>query len=288
MSKAETVLDATPNVGTRNRTDSDSGSSVTDCRVNSFDPGTEVLMADGSHERIEDVELGDQVWAVDPESGVSGPRPVTALIEGYGTKQLVDVTVDGYTVVATDEHPFWVVDGDSGAWVDAEDLKAGDVLLTPDGVTRVDDVGLRLEQDHTVHNLTVADLHTFHVAFGNHDVLTHNTNCEQLELFDGRDYDRAGPASVTPEYRGSTGPTTPHSLNEQLAMSEVRSAPGGAPLDLPMSDPRWPAATGWRKYQQIVNGTNVHYVSDGTRFDDFKFKYDPPRARSGGQQMRLF
>ena len=87
-------------------------------------------MADGSHAPIEDVELGDQVWAVDPESGVSGPRPVTALIEGHGTKQLVDVTVGGHTVVATDEHPFWVVDGETGAWVDAQDLKAGDVLLT--------------------------------------------------------------------------------------------------------------------------------------------------------------
>ena len=31
--------------------------------------------------------------------------------------------------------------------------------------------------DHTVHNLTVAGLHTYHVAIGDTDVLTHNTNC---------------------------------------------------------------------------------------------------------------
>ena len=50
LSKADTILDATPNVGTRNRTDSDSGRSVTDCvsRGRSFSADTGVLLADGA------------------------------------------------------------------------------------------------------------------------------------------------------------------------------------------------------------------------------------------------
>ena len=63
-----------------------------------------------------------------------------------------------------------------GAWADAEDLEVGDYLLTPDGVTKIDRIGERVVADHTVHNLTIADIYTYHVNIGNHDVLTHNTN----------------------------------------------------------------------------------------------------------------
>ena len=38
----------------------------------------------------------------------------------------------------------------------------------------------------------------------------------------------------------------------------------------------------WQKYTQDVNGIEVHYVSDGVKFDDFKFKYQPP----GSPQIR--
>ena len=124
------------------------------------------------------------------------------MIEGYGTKELVDITVDGDTVVATDEHPFWVVGGDSGAWVDAEDLRAGDVLLTPQGVTRIDEVEHRIVFDHTVHNLTIAGLHTYHVAIGDHDVLTHNEDylCElELRYKDGWTSEQVNAADVKVE-----------------------------------------------------------------------------------------
>lgn len=66
-------------------------------------------------------------------------------------------------------------------------------------------------------------------------------------------------------------------------MSEVRSALGGDPIPgLVMTDSRWPATSVWQKYTQDVNGIEVHYVSDGVKFDDFKFKYQPP----GSPQIR--
>ncbi len=72
---------------------------------------------------------------------------------------------------------------------------------------------------------------------------------------------------------GSTGRVTPGNLSEQLAMTEVRSAPGGQIIRVTMSDARWPAADGWVKMAQNVNGVEVHYVRNTVTgaVDDFKF-----------------
>lgn len=75
--------------------------------------------------------------------------------------------------------------------------------------------------------------------------------------------------------RGSTGRIAPRSLTEQLAMEEVRTAPGGTALTkLTLTDTRWPASEGWVKMQQTVNGVNIHYVRNVITgaVDDFKFK----------------
>lgn len=72
---------------------------------------------------------------------------------------------------------------------------------------------------------------------------------------------------------GSTGRTSPGNLHEQLAMEEVRTAPGGRQLPLELTDPRWPASDGRVKMQQVVNGVNIHYVRNTLTgaVDDFKF-----------------
>ncbi len=131
-------------------------------------------MADGSTKPIEDVELGDLVWAADPESGEEGPREVTRLITGHGDKTLVDIEVDGDSVTATGAHPIWV--NNRGEWVDAEAVKAGDYLIDEDGVELVvEAVDVRQVSNQTVHNLTVDDIHTFFVMAGEDAVLTHNS-----------------------------------------------------------------------------------------------------------------
>lgn len=148
---------------------------------NSFVPGTAVLMADGTTKPIEDVELGDLVWAADPETGEEGPREVTRLITGHGDKTLVDIEIDGATVTATDHHPIWV--NNQGQWVDADNLEPGDYLLDEHGVTLlIDDVDIRQVSNQTVHNLTVDDLHTFFVLAGDEAILTHNNSCPVGDL----------------------------------------------------------------------------------------------------------
>lgn len=76
---------------------------------------------------------------------------------------------------------------------------------------------------------------------------------------------------------GSTGRVTPNNLTEQLAMTEVRSAPSGIELATSMIDGRWPASQGWVKMAENVNGVEVHYVRNTITgaVDDFKFAGAP-------------
>ena len=103
------------------------------------------------------------------------------------------------------------------------------MLLTPEGVTRIDEVEHRIVFDHTVHNLTVAGLHTYHVAIGDHDVLTHNTNdkCgeggprlsdENPVPRDVREqYEEIQLGNGTPRVDPATGAQTVHRGNERTA-----------------------------------------------------------------------
>jgi hypothetical protein len=137
-------------------------------------------MADGTTKSIEDVRTGDKVLATDPETGRTEVKTVTAEITGKGQKILVEITlsieVDGKkqtaTITATDGHPFWVPA--LGTWTDATDLTTGERLRASTGnPVRVTDVR-RWTQPATVHNLTVADFHTYHVLAGTTPVLVHN------------------------------------------------------------------------------------------------------------------
>ncbi|MFG2999081.1 SpvB/TcaC N-terminal domain-containing protein [Streptomyces sp. NPDC048340] len=149
----------------------------TSCITNSFTGDTPVLMADGARKRIDEVEIGDQVIATDPQTGESGPRTVTRLITGYGEKSLVEIAVanpDGSAgkVVATDGHPFWIPA--LGRWVDAGKITPGTLLQTGSG-TYVQVTAVRAWTEvERVHNLTVDDIHTYYVLAGNSSVLVHN------------------------------------------------------------------------------------------------------------------
>ncbi|MHC3473740.1 RHS repeat-associated core domain-containing protein [Streptomyces sp. 7R007] len=156
---------------------------------NSFTPNTKVLMADGSVKAIKDVKIGDKVLATDPETGKTKPEKVTAEIKGVGLKHLVRITVDidgkkgsrTASVTATDGHPFWVPE--LGVWLRATDLASGEWLRTSAG-TRVQITAVKrwTVARATVHNLTVAELHTFYVLVGSRPVLTHNSKPQQCEL----------------------------------------------------------------------------------------------------------
>ncbi len=76
-----------------------------------------MLLADGSTKPIKDIEVGDLVWATDPQTGKEGPREVTHWVH---EDQLVDLRVDGGDVTATEDHPFW--NETDRQWQDSQDL----------------------------------------------------------------------------------------------------------------------------------------------------------------------
>ncbi|MFJ9432553.1 RHS repeat-associated core domain-containing protein [Streptomyces sp. NPDC101490] len=189
------------------------------CGRNSFTEGTLVLMADGTRKPIEDVRVGDEVAATDPETGESGPRKVTALIRGSGEKNLVDITVtaaDGRpdSLTATTEHPFWLPD--SKAWAAADTLRPGQWLRTAAG-THVQITAIRHRTATAdVFNLTVDDLHTYYVLAGDTSVLVHNTSplCQNH-----------GGAHGSPTGAGAVSGPAPQRAADML--DKVNKRPGG-------------------------------------------------------------
>jgi RHS repeat-associated protein len=150
------------------------------CDSNSFVPGTTVLMADGTRKPIEDVDVGDTVLATDPNSGETAPKTVVGTINGRGHKDLVQLTVgknsvsgrEVATVAATAGHPFW--EPERHQWIRADALEPGNKLSTDQGTSVEVSAIDRYVQQQQVHNLTIADYHTYYVLVGGTPVLVHN------------------------------------------------------------------------------------------------------------------
>ncbi|MCX5263199.1 polymorphic toxin-type HINT domain-containing protein [Streptomyces sp. NBC_00199] len=149
-----------------------------------FLAGTDVQMADGTTKNIEDVKVGDEVLATDPETGESGSRRVTDLIITEHDKHFNELSIatDEGTekLTATYEHPFW--SPSEHAWIQAADLKPGMTLLTSTGDS-VHILGNRpFDKYARTYNLTVDDLHTYYVLAGETPVLVHNSGgCPDLD-----------------------------------------------------------------------------------------------------------
>ena len=138
---------------------------------------TEVLVGSAdnpgvfSEKRIEDIQVGDEVWTR-AEEDADAPlalKRVTA-VEQHTAYDLQKVSIrgaDGNVEIldVTDEHPFFTEDR---GWVGAADLYIGELLVSPDGTTRIvianaDD---QRPEGITVYNFTVEGDHTYFVADG--------------------------------------------------------------------------------------------------------------------------
>jgi hypothetical protein len=123
-----------------------------------FVAGTQVKTADG-FKPIEDVAIGDTVLSSNVETGEIGYKSVVNEFVKQ-TAELVSVKLDGETITATPEHPFFV---EGRGWVAAGELTVGDKLVTPDGTVEI----LSVEREDvaaTVYNFEVEDWHTYYVS----------------------------------------------------------------------------------------------------------------------------
>ncbi|MEU8401755.1 RHS repeat-associated core domain-containing protein [Nonomuraea sp. NPDC048892] len=147
---------------------------------NSFAAQTLVLMANGNRKPIEEIQIGDYVLAADPVNGKTVAKEVTNTISGAGVKHLVQITLHGEpeagaseaSIVATSGHPFWVPSLRN--WVDATYLEPGSWLRTAAGTWIQVAHVKRWAATQKVYNLSIADIHTYHVGVGDVNVLVHN------------------------------------------------------------------------------------------------------------------
>ncbi|MEU1542050.1 ricin-type beta-trefoil lectin domain protein [Actinacidiphila glaucinigra] len=148
------------------------------CSKNSFPAGTLVLSADGTTKPIEDIELGDEVVATDPETGETDTQAVAATILTPDDVDFTTITLSSgkseadETLTATDHHPMW--SPSEHAWIEAGNLTDGMTLRTDKGHDlRIVSIK-HFRHLQAAYNLTVADLHTYYVLAGATPVLVHN------------------------------------------------------------------------------------------------------------------
>ncbi|NLD45867.1 MAG: hypothetical protein GX660_01520, partial [Clostridiaceae bacterium] len=156
-----------------------------------FTEETLVLTQDGYNE-IKDIQEGDLVYSENVETCEKGLKKV-AKVFVREVRKLVHVFVDGEEIKTTDTHPFWV---EGIAWIEAGDLKAGDVLRLYTGELKtIDKVNIRVfDRPVKVYNFEVEDWHTYFVS--DESVLVHNA----------KDYDGNGNSKPKKgkEFRGGS------------------------------------------------------------------------------------
>jgi hypothetical protein len=135
-----------------------------------FVAGTLVLLSNGTLMPIESLGVGDRVMVAGGECQEVETGSVLALHEFVAEELLVldlgDV-VEPLTVTA--EHPIWVSDR---GWTPAREIRAGDCLVTVDGVP-LEVLGITVQDTlEPVYNLTVGGTNTYFVTSGG--LLVHN------------------------------------------------------------------------------------------------------------------
>ncbi|MFI1932307.1 polymorphic toxin-type HINT domain-containing protein [Streptomyces sp. NPDC020330] len=193
-----------------------------------FLAGTDVLMANGKTKPIEDIAVGDEVLAADPESGEKGPRKVTRLIRTEADKHFNTLSIATRRGVekltATHEHPFW--SPSENRWIAASELESGMALLTDAGDTVIVTANNSFTKRARTYNLTVDDLHTFYVLAGKTPVLVHNSDGCVVTDADG--FAAAGAASSKFTHPGNmSGALYLEGYDVSLPLSSGRSNAGG-------------------------------------------------------------
>lgn len=143
---------------------------------NSFDGDTEVWAEDGIRS-IDELLIGDKVWAFNEETQQLELQDIVHLIQREGEYQLVNIALDnGETINTTQLHPLYVMTEKGWEWQDAGELEAGDVLRDREGwersITNIEEYTF----EGKVFNLTVDSQHTYLV--GDAGIVAHNTNKE--------------------------------------------------------------------------------------------------------------
>lgn len=149
------------------------------CVFACFPAGTPVATKEGL-KNIEEIRMGDEVWAYDEITGEIGLKPVTNSFERQANI-LVKIEIDGETITATPEHPFYA----NGEWKEAGLLETGDKIMLFSGrLAKVNEVKYEgshapveisddtfnditegIDEPQKVYNFEVEGWHTYFVGW---------------------------------------------------------------------------------------------------------------------------
>jgi RHS repeat-associated protein len=132
---------------------------------------------------VEKIEVGDEVVTRSSKTGKLEMEPVTALVPAHKAP-LLEMRIEGERTPLRPStgHSFWVKRGDAadGSWMEAGNMKVGDLLQTmQDNWRRVVAI-TPLPGQQTVYNFTVDKDHDYFV--GQTGFLVHNEDCDLCKI----------------------------------------------------------------------------------------------------------
>ena len=135
-----------------------------------FVAGTKVETESGLM-NIEDIKIGDKVYAVDEESGTKELRPVLNTITSY-VSEIYHIYVEDEIIKASPKHQFYIVDK---GWVRAKDLKVGDMVIADGERKPIKKIKYEnLGKPIPMYNLSVDGINTYLIT--KYSILVHNIN----------------------------------------------------------------------------------------------------------------
>ncbi|MDR0482152.1 MAG: hypothetical protein LBH13_03175 [Cellulomonadaceae bacterium] len=145
-------------------------------------------MADGTHQAIKNIKLGDQIAATDPETGEHTTQTVTRL--WAHPAHLYTLEIDNEPLITTNNHPLW--NTTTHTWTNTNKLTTNHSTLAFDGTEPPITKPLNTGKAHvdTAYNLTTTGPHTYHIT--KHEILVHN--CDPVAKT-GADSYAVGPAT---------------------------------------------------------------------------------------------
>lgn len=152
--------------------------------VHCFVEGTLILTESGP-QNIEDIDVGDYVWAANPETGELSLKCVLRLFRNYSS-ELCHIYILNEEYICTPEHPFYSV---KDGWLKACELQSGDSILLLSGETAIVEhiYTEHLHEPVATYNFEVSDFHTYFI--GEAGILVHNAcGAYKIDYDDGTSY----------------------------------------------------------------------------------------------------
>lgn len=126
------------------------------------------------HKRIDEIKIGDKVWAYNVETGETELKSVTKVYVHF-VDEILHLYTAGGNINMTTNHPFYVI---RKGWVAAGDLAEGDEVYNLGGTISTV-LGFEIEvldEPVLVYNLQVDGFNSYFVGDG--CVLVHNYTAE--------------------------------------------------------------------------------------------------------------